>query len=395
MTDRDNEDEIDLVSLFLIIWKRRKLIVFGTLGITLLAAIYSFMIPKGYLSTGFYQLGADGMPNAKFKNSLTLFYDPDRLEIFANHEKKFTLWEKINESFKTSENIKKRIKPVFTHTKEDVREIGNLPSDQKNVVVGVDLSYEADISRNAHDVVSFLGDYMRNCLNYIKVFNYIQDGYNNADSELAKNENVIISNQFELLQYTNKALDIQAIMKKYPESARIEDRQLVSIQEGGYHYLSPVTQLVGIESNLADIRRKLAELERTQEKLMLCKEFFSNCMAMVEKADKNGDFMLSQLSIIKNDFFKNHDVSKDSTKEVFNNISIDIQGFERININNRFVSGPSIPEKHIKPNKRVIVMVTFFASFFLLVMMTFILEWWQKNKEIIQTLNSKQLGVVK
>ncbi len=395
MTDRENEDEIDLVSLFLIIWKRRKLIVLGTLGITFLAAIYSFMLPKGYLSTGFYQLGVDGMPNAKFKNSLTLFYDPDRLEIFANHEKKFTLWEKINESFKTSENIKKRIKPIFTHTKEDVREIGNLPSDQKNVVIGVDLSYEADISRNAHDVVSFLGDYMRNCLNYIKVFNYIQDGYNNADSELAKNENGIIANQFQLLQYTNKAIDIQAIVKKYPESARIEDRQLVSIQEGGYHYLSPVTQLVGIESNLADVRRGLADLERAKEKLMLYKEFFSNCMSMMEKADKNGDFLLSQLPIIKNDLFKNKDLNKDTTKEVFNNISIDIQGFERININNRFISGPSIPEKHIKPNKRVIVMVTFFASFFLLVMMTFILEWWQKNKEIIQAFNSKQLGVGK
>ena len=232
-------------------------------------------------------------------------------------------------------------------------------------------------------------------MNYIKVFNYIQDGYNNADFELAKNENVIISTQFELLQYTNKAIDIQAIMKKYPESARIEDRQLVSIQEGGYHYLSPVTQLVGIESNLADIRRKLAELEWTQEKIRLRKEFFSNCMAMVEKANKSGDFMLSQISIIKNDFFKNQDISKDSTREVLNSISIDIQGFEVNNINNRFISGPSIPAKHIKPNKRVIVMVTFFASFFLLVMTTFILEWWQKNKEIIQTFDSKQLEVGK
>ncbi|MCX5882784.1 MAG: Wzz/FepE/Etk N-terminal domain-containing protein [Deltaproteobacteria bacterium] len=390
MYDGENEDEIDLVSLFLVIWKRRKLIVFGTLGVTLLAAIYSFMIPKVYLSTGFYQLGC-GMPNSEFKGGSTLFYDPDRLKIFANHEKTFTLWEKINGSFNTSENIKKCIKPMYTHSKEDTREIGNLPSDQKNVVIGVELSYEADLSQKAHDVVSFLGDYMKNCLNYIKVFNYIQDGYNNADSELTKNENAIIANHFQLLQYTNKALDIQAIMKKYPESAKIEDRQLVSIQEGGYHYLSPVTQLVGIESNLADVRRGLADLERAKEKLMLNKEFFSNCMDMMEKADKNGDFLLSQLPIIKNDVFKNKDLNKDATKEVFNNISIEIQNFERIKTNHLFISGPSIPEKPIKPNKRVIVMVTFFASFFLLVMVTFILEWWQKNKEIIRASNRKQM----
>ncbi len=391
MTDRENEDEIDLVSLFLIIWKRRKLIVFGTLGITLLAAIYSFMIPKSYLSTGFYQLGG-GMPNSGFKSNSTLFYDPDRLKTFASHEKIFTSWEKINGSLNTSGDIKKLIKPIYAHSKEDTREIGALSSD-KNTILGVELNYQAEHPKEAYDVVCFLGDYILNCLKYTGLFNYIDNGYNNADSELAKNDNGIIANQFQLLQYTNKAIDIQAIIKKYPESARIEDRQLVSIQEGGYHYLSPVTQLVGIESNLADVRRGLADLERSREKLMLYKEFFSNCMGMMEKADKNGDFMLSQLPIIKNDFFKNKDISKDSTREVFNSISIDIQGFERNNINNRFISGPSIPEKHIKPNKRIIVMVTFFASFFLLVMMTFILEWWQKNKGIIQTFNSKQLGV--
>ena len=401
MYNDENEDEIDLVSLFLVIWKRRKLIVFGTLGVTLLAAIFSFMIPKSYLSTGYFQLGIAGMPNtgqlgiagmpySAFKNSSALFYDPDRLKLFADHEKTFILWEKINESFKTSENIKKCIKPIYTHSKEDNREIGNLPTE-KNVILGVELSYQAEHPQEAHDVVSFLGDFIKNCLNYINVFKYIQDGYDNADLELAKNENNTIANQFQLLQYTNKALDIQAIMTKYPNSARIEDRQLVSVQEGGYHYLSPVTQLVGIESNLADLRRGLADLERSKEKLMLNKGFFSNCMSMMEKADKNGDFLLSQLSIIKNDLFKNKDLNKDATKEVFNNISIDIQNFEKNSTYNRFISGPNIPEKPIKPNKRVIVMVTFFASFFLLVMVTFILEWWQKNIENIRTFNSKRL----
>ena len=312
MYNGENGDEIDLVSLFLVIWKRRKLIVFGTLVVTLLAAIISFMTPKGYLSTGFYQLGIDGMPNSVFKNISTQVYDPDRLKIFADLKKTFTLWEKINESFKTSKNIKNRIKTIYTHSKEDNREIGNLPTE-KNVILGLELSYQAEDLQVAHDVVSFLGDYIKNCLNYINLFNYIQNGYNNADSDLAKNENSIIANQFQLLQYTNKALDIQAIMTKYPASARIQDRQVVSVQEGGHHYLSPVTQLVGIESNLADIRRGRADLERTKEKLMLYKEFFFNCMGMMEKADKNGDFLLSQLSIIKNDFFKNKDVSKDTT----------------------------------------------------------------------------------
>lgn len=111
----------------------------------------------------------------------------------------------------------------------------------------------------------------------------------------------------------------------------------------------------------------------------------------MEKADKSGDFLLSQLPIIKSDLIKGLDLSQDSTKEAINNIELDIQRFMNLYINYRFISGPTIPEKHIKPNKRIIVMVTFFASFFLLVMVTFILAWWQKNKAIIRASNSKQL----
>jgi hypothetical protein len=414
MTDRENEDEIDLVSLFLIIWKRRKLIVLGTIGVTFLAAIYSFTIPKGYLSTGFYQLGIGGVPMGisgvpisslfkldnelpmpSFKNSSTQFYNPERLIFYADHKKTLNSWEKVTESFKTAEDIKKRIKPLYAHSKEDVREVGNLPSDQKNVVIGVELSYEADLSRKAHDVVGFLGEYVKDCMSYDHLFNYIQHGFNTSVLELNRNENSIVDCRFKILQHTNKALDIQAILTKYPESARIDDRQLVSVQEGGYHYLSPISQLVGIESNLADLRRGLADFERTKEKLLISREYFSKCKDMMEKADKSGDFLLSQLPIIKNDLVKDMDSSQDIAKEAINNISVDIQRFTNLYTNYRFISGPSIPAKHIKPNKRVIVMVTFFASFFLLVMTTFILEWWQKNKEIIQTFDSKQLEVGK
>ncbi|MFH1975155.1 MAG: Wzz/FepE/Etk N-terminal domain-containing protein [Pseudomonadota bacterium] len=226
--EQSYEDEIDLVSLFLVIWKRRKLIVFGTLGVTLLAAIFSFMIPKSYLSTGFYHLGIGGIPIPSFKNSSTQFYNPERLKFYAEHKTTLNLWEKVSESFKTSEDIKKRIKQIYAQSKEDVREIVNLPSDQKNVVIGVELSYEADLSQKAHDVVSFLGEYVKDCLIYDHLFNYIQNGFNTAELELNKNENSTIDYNFKILQYTKKALDIKAIMTKYSDSNLIMNRQVIS-----------------------------------------------------------------------------------------------------------------------------------------------------------------------
>lgn len=112
----------------------------------------------------------------------------------------------------------------------------------------------------------------------------------------------------------------------------------------------------------------------------------------MKKPGQSGDFLLSQLPIIKSDLVKELDLSQDTAKEAINNISIDIQSFMNLYQNYRFISGPTIPEKPLKPNKRVIVIVTFFASFFLLVIITFILEWWQNNKKnIFQASNSKRL----
>ena len=158
-------------------------------------------------------------------------------------------------NFRTAEDIHKWIKPIYAFAKEDAREFSQLPQDDSNSVIGLNLAYEADSPENASAYVSFFGNYIRDCFLYVTLYNYVLHEYNNTMSEMNKNENDIIGVQFQLLQNTNKMKDIQAILINYPESSKIENRQLVSVQEGGARFLSPVTQLVGIESALADQRR--------------------------------------------------------------------------------------------------------------------------------------------
>ena len=50
-------DEINLSIIFSVLWKRRKLIIFGTLGATLLSLGISLLLPKVYRSEGFFQFG--------------------------------------------------------------------------------------------------------------------------------------------------------------------------------------------------------------------------------------------------------------------------------------------------------------------------------------------------
>ena len=397
-------DEIDLSSIFAVLWKGRKLIIFGTLGAFLLAIGISFILPRVYRSEGFFKLGnptkmfaekeksaikniaSIGVPVPLYKRISTQFFSPNRLQLLASKDKLFGDEElkKIKNNFRSATDINNWIKPVYAFTREDAREFPQSTQLGPNSVIGLKLAYEADSPENASAYVSFFGNYIRDSLLYMTLYNYIMDGYSNTVSAMNKNENEIIDHQFELLQNTTKMKDIRAILTNYPESAKIESRQLVSVQDGGSRFLAPVTQLVGIESTLADLRRDLAELERDREKLTVFAEYFSLCFSKLAKIGEHGESLFLLLKSIKDEVFKNKDLSKDEVKEVFNNLSIDLQMFDFTFFkNSRFISGPTTPTVSIKPRKSLIVIVVSFTTFFLLVIWAFVLHWWQGNKKAI------------
>lgn len=397
-------DEVDLSSIFAVLWKRRKLIIFGTLGAFLLAIVISFILPRVYRSEGFYQLGnptkmiaeneksaikdiaSIGLPVPLYKRIATQFFSPNRFKLIASKDNLFGEEElkKIKDNYRSPTDINNWIKPVYAFTKEDAREFAQIGQVGSNSVIGLNLAYEADSPENASAYVSFFGNYIRDSLMYVTLYNYITDGYSNTVSAMNNNENEIIDLQFKLLQNTNKLKDIRSILSNYPESAKIENRQLVSVQDGGSRFLAPVTQLVGIESTLADLRRDLAELERDREKLTVFAEYFTRCFSELPKIGEQGESLFLLLKSIKDEVFKNKDLSTDEVKKVFNNLSIDLQMFDLAFFKkSRFISGPTIPTVSIKPRKILIVIVWSFTTFFLLVIWAFVSHWWQGNKKAI------------
>jgi LPS O-antigen subunit length determinant protein (WzzB/FepE family) len=422
-------DEIDLISIIAIIWKSRKLIIFGAFATVILSAGASFLIPRAYRSEGFYQLGnptnkiientkrvngkigneilkkidaayvanktsSIGVPVPLYKSSSTQFFNPNRFQLIAkkSHLFKEAELKKIATDFRTAEDISRWIKPVYAFAKDDSREFTQLPQDQSNSVIGLNLSYEADSPENASLYVTYFGRYVRDCLLYATLYNYVMDGYSNGMSGIQKIENEIIDMKFQLVQNANKLKDIRSIIANYPDSAKIENRQLVSIQEGGDRFLSPVTQLVGIESILADLRRDLAELERERDKLTARAEYFSRCYDVLKTNSENGESLFLMLKAIKESVFSDKDLGKDEIKEAFNNISIDLQTFDlNFYFNSRFVSGPTIPEIYSKPRRSLIVILSFVISLFSLVIFVLIADWWKRNKSAINLMPGPRL----
>lgn len=390
-------DEIDLGAILAGLWKRKILIIFGTLVVTLLAAAASYVIPKTYRSEAFFQLGGgggdkdkiitDGVPFPLYKKSASQFSSPTRFQEYVSRNTSFTDPEKqeISKKFTEARDIQKWISPLYAFSKDDLRQLAQVGKDQHNSVLGLNLAFEAKTPEQAARMVSFFGEYVRDCLMYVMLFDYISDNAIDARTSLQENENALSSIRFSLEQEGKKMQDIQAILRKYPDAANIENRQLVSIQEGGSRFLSPVTQLVGIESMVADLRRKTDQLERDREKLTLRAEFFDLVKAALDQEGKQGETLFQRLKAAETELFANKDLGRDTVREVFNDLSVDRQNFDRTFYQSyRFVSDPTVPTQHIKPRKSKIVLAAFFVSAFFFLFLALSLNWWQNNKKILE-----------
>jgi hypothetical protein len=410
--------EPDFGAFACILWKRRQLIFVFTLCTTLISIVIALIIPKTFKSEGFFQLGnpkiklADqtdsdfsafdfsktkantpkgndpypiGFPMATFKAYSSQFYNPNRLITFANRVKIISEEELeiMKKTLARSEDISKWIKPIYTFSRDDAREFTQLPKDEANAAIGLKITYEHYSSKLSHDFVFLLGNYVRDCMVYVALSNYITDGYTTTIAKLNKIENDMLNTKFELSQCNKKKEDIQRILLDYPDSAKIDSRQLVSLQEGGSRYLAPITQLVGIDSTIADLKRLLSSFEFQSDKLKIRNLFFTMCNAELAGFKDNGEKLFSRIKSIRDEIFREKDVNNIVIREVMNNLNIDIQTFEAIYyLNSRFISDPTIPTEHIWPRKGLIAIATLICSFIAIIVWIILCNWWQNTRQL-------------
>ena len=393
MMEKGNAGEFDFTVVFYALWRRRGLIIIGTIAATLLAVIIGLLTPNVYRSEGFYQLGNPkrtiaergslvGVPIPVYKNSSPQFFNPNRLQLLAGQSRFFSgkEIESIKKEFRSEADISRWISPIYAFSRADLRELGPTPREEMNSVIGMKLWYESDSPKKASAYVRFFGSYIRDCLMDVTLYNYIMEKYSATKSELHVNENSIMETKFALLQNARKLDDIRAIMGKYPESARIENRQLVSVQDGGGRFLAPVTQLVGIESDLANQRRQLAALERNREILAIQDEYFSICRTTLDAAERRGEKLFLFMKSIRSEVFKEKDLRREMVKVAANNLSVDLLAFDLVFFTDcRFISGPTVPVRHSRPQRELIAIIAFLLSALFFTFLAVLISWWQKQ----------------
>jgi LPS O-antigen subunit length determinant protein (WzzB/FepE family) len=387
----------DLIKVFRILFKRRVLIIGGTCLITALAIVISLVLPKLYRSEGFYLLSEETVRKEKAESEFTPFLT---LPEFKSFSRLFADVEIFNAYLKTVKpgpddltvlrtkirnpvDLSQLISPLYAYSREEIREGAPIRPEQANYILGIIISYEDSSPEKARQIVRRLGGYVRNCVIYGRLHNYINSHYSTARVNSRTLENNIISRRFQLDQLMEKRKQIQLIRSKYPQSTQLEERQVVSMEPEGYRYLSPVAQLVGIESKIADIQEEISTFERERKKEAFFFDFFAKLKTFLGTT-QTGERVFQELTELLDQVLKTQDLSLDPFKEAFNGLTIDAENhrdfFESCL---RFVSDPSLPARAIKPKKLSIVLGAFLISLFVFSVIAFLLEFYRTNRELI------------
>jgi len=383
-------DEISLVDIVKVIQKWRKLIIFGTLFCTIIAILIAYFAPKNYKSTAFFQLSKDNriVELPKFKKYYSLITSEKKfLDYLNNNQKLLEIdFSNLENSLTDSQFLDKKIEVIKAYTEEEVR--SSLRTlELKNYILGLNLSAESSTPEEAQRFLYIFGDYIKNSIIYIVLNDYIMKKLSSASNGIKKYENLIIKATFNLEQLSKKNEELLVIYKKYPEARNLESRQLVSIQEGGYRYLAPVTQLIGIESQIVDLRTSVNNYERELLKSKIRFDFFEKSNKYLNE-HTSWETIYINLKNLKDSIFSSIESIENNeiAKEVFNELSINFRNFDTVFYEvYTFVKEPTLPVNPAKTNSKIIVGVTFILSFFVLVLFSFFLEWWITHKDEIKS----------
>ena len=382
----ENEDKIgsipinsaqrDFINMSRIFYKRRILIISGVISFTLLSFIVSIILPKTYVSEGFFQLSDPSKEQeialfsiaSEIKKSLVfsqlkelgmldmlkeqrlVFIEPQNLFMlkiqgFKKYSSRFGDYQRflnfikrdknvgkdgfeyLQNNIRNSKQLSKLIEEVYALSKDDVKDVGRTLGREGNYVVGVKLQMEANQGKIAFKFLNIFGEFIKFSIFHEKLFDYITSNLNEFRMIEGKYENYILRNKFLLKQLFKKRDKLELLYRKYPAISKVDEQQIFSLEYNAQRYLSLRTQIIGVESRIVDMEKLLECLELESKKIDLYYKFFSELRKLVDKKFVSGFVLLSEIETLMDDYFKSKDLNDDKVKSVYNSLATDISKF--------------------------------------------------------------------
>lgn len=175
--------------------------------------------------------------------------------------------------------------PVLPFSKRDQREFGDIKDASATTMLGVELTADARTGTMAQEMVSILAGYFTNAVVRERIRAWALAGKVDSKSQEKGIRADILRAELDIELFGRRAVDMKAVLARYPDAARMDSRQLLSVNatDSGERYLSPLAQLVGAESAISQRRESIRRWQRELKQKAVLAQFFMDADALLER----------------------------------------------------------------------------------------------------------------
>ena len=231
------------------------------------------------------------------------------------------------------------------------------------VYLGLRLTHTAQDPQQVANVASWLGDYFKDVATREAVREQVSrwkaENRQFTDRALERR----LKFEFDIQQAQKRATALKVIVAAYPDAARRDSQQVVDVRKDNEKFMSPMSQLVGAESEVIDIRERLQKLDREIEQQSFVKSLVLEADTTANKAQSGND-SVRQLSGVITETSKK--VKTEAEQEKLLSLAADLSQISaRFLTQAQFVAKPSVPALPERPTPLMVSLLSGLLAAFL------------------------------
>ena len=381
-TSSPEDGVIDPRQLASRLWRRRRLILAGT-AIVIALALTANTLAMKYESVAVYRI--DDLGLADYRRLKTLLIDNNR---FFRYTKATGVTDTpasrlLNGYLTNEKEFNRLISPTYSLTKADLKQLANTEPAGGNPLMGLRISIRAEEAETSLTATKLLADYLLDTVMLTELTEWVRAQSFANENKRRHLANKNIENRFAIEQNRAKLARLKELLERYPEAAGEGTRQLVSLEQGGSHYLSPLAQVVAQESIIADLELQHADFRRQTEQNRIHHQFFTAALSEVEKAT-TGRALLDALTPLLERTFAQRGDNDDAIVVAENLLALELdKQHNRYNQEFRFLVYPELPSERGGRSHLLIAAFSGISGLFLMILTALFLDWWRENGDSI------------
>ena len=224
------------------------------------------------------------------------------------------------------------------------------------VYLGLRLTHTAPEPQQVANVASWLGDYFKDVATREAVREQVSrwKAENRQFSDRALERRLKF--EFDIQQAQKRAAALKVVVAAYPDAARRDSQQVVDVRKDNEKFMSPLSQLVGAESEMIDIRERLQKLDREIEQQSFVKSLVLDADTAANSA-RSGNDSVRQLSGVITEASKK--VKTEAEREKLLSLAADLSQISaRFLTQAQFVAKPSVPARPERPTPLMVSLLS-------------------------------------